>query len=166
LKRKDWEGTAVNEEPGINIRPYRPTNWDRLCQIHDAARKHELAAAGLSAAFLTLAETAENEGLFDGTVVVAELAGIVQGFVAFTDDELTWLYVAPAAYRQGVGRALLRYALAHTANTVATEVLVGNEAALQLYLAEGFQLVRRVDGNLTGNEAFTASGYILQHTKT
>lgn len=121
-----------------------------------------MAAAGLTDAFLTLAETAENEGLFEGTVAIAEQAGMVQGFVAFTSDEMTWLYVDPAAYRQGVGRALLRYALAQTKGTMATEVLVGNEAALQLYLSEGFQIIRQVDGKLTGNETFAASGYILQ----
>jgi ribosomal protein S18 acetylase RimI-like enzyme len=47
---------------------------------------------------------------------------------------------------------------------ISTEVLVGNEAALALYLSEGFKVERRVDGKLTGNESFPASGYVLQRT--
>jgi hypothetical protein len=53
----------------MNLRPYSPTDWERLCAIHDAARVYELEASGLAAAFLTLEVTAENEGLFDGEVV-------------------------------------------------------------------------------------------------
>lgn len=145
------------------IRPYHPTDWARLCAIHDAARRHELAAAGLLDAFLTLEQTAENEGLFAGDVWVSESDGEVSGFVAFADDELTWLYVDPARYGQGIGRSLLRHALAACAGTLGTEVLLGNERALALYLSEGFEIVRRADGKLAGNEGFAASGWVLQH---
>ena len=148
--------------PPLLLRPYAAADWPRLCEIHDAARRHELRDAGLDAAFLTLEQTAEGEGLFDGEVVVAERAGQVLGFVAFADAELTWLYVDPACARQGVGRCLLRHAIDACDGAMSTEVLVGNDAALALYQAEGFAIVRRVDGRLTGNEAFAASGYVLE----
>lgn len=144
------------------IRPYRPDDWPRLCAIHDAARRDELAASGLMDAYLTLAQTAENEGLFAGEVFVCEAAGEVQGFVAFNDDELTWLYVDPAAYGQGIGRRLLRHAVAARGGTLGTEVLLGNERALALYRSEGFRVVRRADGKLAGNEGFAASGWVLE----
>jgi ribosomal protein S18 acetylase RimI-like enzyme len=146
------------------IRPYSPADWERLCVIHDAARLHELEAAGLSEAFLSLEDTAENEGLFDGEVLVAESNGQVHGFVAFTQEELTWLYVDPGKFRQGVGRQLLRRAIAASAGNLYTEVLVGNEPALALYLREGFVVLRRSDGRLAGNEAYPASGYLLQRS--
>ncbi len=148
----------------MNLRPYSSTDWERLCIIHDAARVHELEASGLSAAFLTLEETAENEGLFDGEVVVAEVEGEVCGFVAYAEGELTWLYVQPSRYKQGIGRQLLRHAITASEGNLSTEVLVGNDPALALYLSEGFKVERRVDGKLTGNEAFAASGYVLQRT--
>jgi ribosomal protein S18 acetylase RimI-like enzyme len=146
------------------IRPYSPTDWERLCIIHDAARLHELEAAGLSEAFLSLEDTADNEGLFDGEVLVAESEGQVHGFVAFTQEELTWLYVDPGKFRQGVGRQLLRHAIEARGGNLATEVLVGNEPALALYLREGFVVLRRADGRLAGNEAYAASGYLLQRS--
>jgi ribosomal protein S18 acetylase RimI-like enzyme len=119
-----------------------------LCRIHDAARRQELAASGLTDAFLTLEATAENEGLFDGEVVVAETAGEVCGFAAFADGELTWLYVDPSKAKQGIGRQLLRHAVDASGGNLSTEVLVGNDPALALYLSEGFKILRRVDGKL------------------
>lgn len=146
----------------MKLRPYSPADWERLCVIHDAARLDELEASGLAAAFLTLEQTAENEGLFDGDLVVAEVEGQVWGFVAYAEGELNWLYVHPSRYRQGIGRQLLRHAIAASEGNISTEVLVGNDSALALYLSEGFEVQRRVDGKLTGNEAFAASGHVLQ----
>lgn len=155
---------GLNVGPHLKLRHYAPEDWKRLCVIHDAARAHELEASGLSAAFLTLEDTAENEGLFDGKVVVAEVEGEVCGFVAYAEGELTWLYVEPSRYQQGLGRQLLRHAIEASGGNLFTEVLVGNEAALALYLSEGFRIQRRVDGKLAGNESFAASGYVLQRT--
>jgi ribosomal protein S18 acetylase RimI-like enzyme len=100
--------------------------------------------------------------LFDGEVIVAELEGQVCGFVAYASGELTWLYVDPSRYKHGIGRQLLRQAIEASGGSMSTEVLVGNEPALALYLSEGFKIQRRVDGKLTGNDSFAASGYVLQ----
>jgi hypothetical protein len=40
-------------------------------------------------------QTAENEGLSDYVILVAEVDGIVRGFAAFSDVELSWLYIDP-----------------------------------------------------------------------
>jgi GNAT superfamily N-acetyltransferase len=149
-------------EAVMRLRAYVAADWAQLCRIHDAARRDELAAAGLEAAFLTLEQTAAGEGLFDGTLIVAvDESATIHGFAACCDDELTWLYVDPSSYRRGVGRLLLQALIASTQGTLKTEVLVGNEGALALYLACGFRIERRVDGQLTGNESFAASGYLL-----
>ncbi|MBO9661894.1 GNAT family N-acetyltransferase [Dokdonella sp.] len=144
------------------LRPYTPDDWHRLCEIHDRARIGELRAAGLEAAYLTLEQTAENEGLFDGAVTVAVLDGEVQGFAAVRDGELTWLYVIPHMQGRGIGRALLRHAIDACDGDIAAEVLLGNDAALQLYRSEGFAIERKVDGRLAGNERFAASGHYLR----
>jgi ribosomal protein S18 acetylase RimI-like enzyme len=146
----------------MNIHPYSPGDWERLCTIHDAARLHELRAAGLADAFLTLEQTGENEGLFDGEVFVAEIDGQVYGFAACAEGELTWLYVEPSSFKRGIGRQLVRHAIKISGGMLNTEVLVGNESALALYLSEGFKILRRSDGTLAGNESFAASGYVLQ----
>jgi GNAT superfamily N-acetyltransferase len=87
----------------VEIRPYSERDWAAIAGIHDAARLDELRGSAGVEAFLTLAQTAEGEGLFDGQLWVAEVDGTVAGFVALDDDEVTWLYVDPQRYRQGVG---------------------------------------------------------------
>jgi ribosomal protein S18 acetylase RimI-like enzyme len=146
----------------VLIRAYDDSDWPALCRIHDAARLDELRdSAGLDA-FLTLEQSAEGEGLFDGRLWVAETGAGVTGFVALDGDEITWLYVDPAHYRRGIGRALLRHALAHTGECAEVTVLDGNPAALALYRSEGFVVRQTRTGPLVGNERFTATGHIMQ----
>ena len=145
----------------IDIRPYSDADWTAIAGIHDAARLDELRGSAGVQAFRTLAQTAGDEGLFDGRLWVADVDGVVAGFVALDDDEVTWLYVDPRRYRQGVGRALLRHALAAAGPRVEVTVLDGNPAALGLYLSEGFGITETRTGSLVGNEAFTATGHIM-----
>lgn len=154
--------TVLSSE--IILRAYRSADWPRLCAIHDAARLDELRLSVGVDAFLRLDETFQNEGLFDGTVCVAELDGAVRGFVAFGDGELTWLYVEPAFYRRGIGRALVRHAVAASGADIALELLDGNMPAQRLYESEGFSVAHRVDGKLAGNEGFAASGLVMKRS--
>ena len=150
----------------IKIRPYEPADWSRLCEIHDASRLDELGLSVGTEAFLTLEQTAENEGLFDDKLFVAEVDHVVQGFVAYSDEELAWLYVDPKFYRKGVGRALVRQAVAGSAPTLKIELLEGNTPALELYLSEGFKVIKRIEGKLEGNEDFAAIGLVLSREET
>ncbi len=149
----------------ITLRHYHPADWDRLCDIHDTARLDELTLAGCPAAFLSLEQTADSEGLFDGELIVAELDGVVRGFVSFTLDQLGWIYSDPARYRSGVGRALLRYAVANAGPWLELEVLEGNTPAIELYLSEGFTIVEKKAGSLEGNETFKVTGLIMQRRR-
>lgn len=146
----------------MRIRPYQSTDWPRLCAIHDASRLDELQLTVGTDAFLTLEQTAENEGLFDDKLYVAEVDGAVQGFVAYSDEELAWLYVDPTTYKKGIGRALVRHAVSDSAPTMEIELLEGNAPALELYFSEGFKVVERIEGQLEGNEEFAATGLILR----
>ncbi len=150
----------------INVRPYEPTDWPRLCEIHDASRLDELRLTVGTDAFLNLEQTAKNEGLFDGQLFVAEVEAAVQGFVAYSDEELTWLYVDPQFYRQGVGCALIQHAVAHSSPAMTIELLEGNTPALRLYLSAGFKVIKRIEGKLEGNETFAAVGLVLKRVDT
>jgi len=154
----------VDDQTNMQIRAYRPEDWPRLCLIHDQARMDELRDAGLVDAFLPLHIAAEREGLFDYTVLVAEDAGSVLGFVAFSNDELCWLYVDPACYRRGVGGALVKTAVALSPGALTIEVLEGNVAALAFYEACGFGSVRTAQGWMPGNEPFAVTVQILEQT--
>jgi ribosomal protein S18 acetylase RimI-like enzyme len=149
----------------IQLRNYNSPDWDAISIIHDRARLDELRASVGLEAFLSLAATAENEGLFEGEVWVACDGETVVGFIAFADDEVTWLYVSPDYYRQGIGKRLLRQAINRCGKIVSTSVLSGNDAALQLYLSEGFKIIETKTGKLNGNESFPATGHILELDK-
>jgi GNAT superfamily N-acetyltransferase len=99
---------------GIVIREYQQQDWPRLIEIHDNARVVELQLAGLSDAFIPLAEAAFNEGLFDYNIYVALVNDKVLGFVAYSDDELAWLYVDPVYKSQGIGKCLAKYVVENT----------------------------------------------------
>ena len=148
----------------IQLRKYQPKDWNAISTIHDLARLDELVTSVGVEAFIPLAEAGENEDLFEGEVWVADDEDIVVGFVAVDDAMtwITWLYVLPDRYRQGIGRRLLRQATANCSSVVYTSVLAGNNAALNLYQSEGFEIVETKTGKLSGNERFSATGHILQ----
>ena len=155
-------GTMTLKEPSEKLRSYLDQDCPDLCRIHDAARLQELRLSVGEAAFKTLQETAHSEGLFDSELTVLEVDRVVCGFVAWTAEELTWLYVDPAHYRRGFGRRLLRHAIENAGPLFKTQVLEGNDPALSLYLSEGFRVAERKSGNLVGAETFAAVGLLLE----
>ncbi len=98
----------------MRIRRYRDDDWARLCLIHDLARMDELRGANLVKAFLPLEIAAEREGLFEYDILVAEENDVILGFVAYSQEELSWLYVDPNCYRMGIGNLLTRAAIEAT----------------------------------------------------
>lgn len=146
----------------MKIVPYSPEYWEGIQAVHDPARKQELARAGLDAAFLPLTIAAEREDLFDYRLYIALEQETVLGFVAFTEDELAWLYVRPDFQRQGVGRMLAEFALERMEEAEkSVEVLFGNEPARHLYRSLGFTKETIVHGKMPGNEAFAVTVWQL-----
>lgn len=144
------------------IRDYVPEDWDAIAHVHDRARLDELWLTVGVHAFRTLAETAQEEGLFDGLLRVAEQGGRVAGFIVIDEGEISWLYTDPDRYRQGIARRLLRHAISISAGEMRVCVLVGNDPALALYRAEGFEIVETRDGNLQGFDDLPARGHVLR----
>ncbi|MDF1799408.1 MAG: GNAT family N-acetyltransferase [Planctomycetota bacterium] len=162
------------------IRPYSPDDWAAVCRIHDRARPDELAGSFDPRAFVPLADDVEAEQLKACDIFVAEVprsqassgggrpggggadpverAAVqleVAAFVAVDGSYLAWLYVDPAHYRKGLGRALLRFALERLGPDAWTISCGHNEPALALYLSEGFRVVKRSTGNNAGYEGPT-----------
>lgn len=140
----------------LAIRPYRPEDFPGIERVHDRARRVELRYAGLEDAFLPLRIAAEREDLFAYPgLFVAELGGEIAGFAACTQEELAWLYVDPAHFRKGVGRALAEHALQRFPGIRYVEVLSGNAPAKALYARLGFVTAATERGRMPGNEAFS-----------
>lgn len=146
----------------IKIRPYQDTDFPRLCEIHDQARKDELALANLEKAFVPLKIAAKRENLFGYQIAVAEYDQQIAGFVAFTKEELAWLYVDPNLSGCGIGSKLVAYALQFLSRDAEIEVLKGNLPALRLYEKFGFKVKKRLSGVMPGNEQFRVTVNIMQ----
>ena len=148
----------------MKIVAYNPTYWEDIQKVHDPARMQELTLAGLNDAFLPLTIAAEREDLFDYHLYVAVENEIAVGFVAFTEEELAWLYVRPDHQRRGIGRALAEFAMSGmTEEEKSVEVLFGNEPARTLYHSLGFTKETIVHGMMPGNESFPVT--VWQMTK-
>ncbi|AXX92141.1 GNAT family N-acetyltransferase [Malaciobacter molluscorum LMG 25693] len=145
----------------MNIRSYKKSDWNDLCKIHDIARLDELKSALLENAFLPLEIAAKKEKLFDYEVLVAELEGQVQGFIAFDNEEIAWLYVNPKMYRKGIGKALVKRVLDSNSNFFLIEVLKGNSTALNFYKNCGFKEIGIDSGVMPGNEDYFVTVHIL-----
>lgn len=146
----------------VKIRPYMPSDYEYIREIHDASRKIELALASLDAAFLPFSIAAEREDFFDYPHIdVAIVDGEIVAFSAYTDEELAWLYVAPKMMRKGIARKLVENALKTEPEIKNIEALCGNEPARKLYESFGFRVQEIVKGVMPGNESFRVEVYSM-----
>lgn len=132
------------------IRDYRPEDWPAICRVHDRSRPDELRGSFDARAFIPLDQDPEGEYVRDCVMFVAQWDGDVIGFAGVDEPYLAWLYVDPEYYRRGVGRALLRHCLAHLSEDAWTVSCGNNEAALRLYVSEGFVIESRLTGENAG----------------
>jgi len=80
-----------------------------------------------------------------GWVTIAELDGVIVGFLARDGVEVNSLYVCRAAQSQGVGKALLD-AAKDKADHLELWTFQANLSAKRFYLREGFCETRTTDG--------------------
>ncbi len=149
----------------IEIRKYKKSDWNRLCEIHDEGRMLELEGSVDLKAFKTLEQTAESEGLFEDNLYVATDNKKVVGFIAFNSEEINWLYTDPKLFRKGIGKTLVEFALQFCGDIVTLDVLSENHMALSFYEKMGFVKKKLVKGHLEGNESFPAAGWLMEYKK-
>ncbi len=138
------------------IRDYRPEDWPAVCRVHDRSRPDELRGSFDVRAFIPLADDPEGEYVESCTMFVAQQGDEILGFAGIDEPYLAWLYVDPAYYRRGVGRALLRHCLARLDEDAWTLACGNNDAALGLYESEGFVVESRFTGDNAGYEGDSA----------
>lgn len=136
---------------GPEIRDYRDEDFDAVVAIHDRARPDELAGSCDPRGFVPLAEDAP--ALVDfrrSRKWVAVEGDRIVGFAGVDGPYVSWLYVDPARYGAGIGRALLRLAVREAGPDAWTIALEGNARARALYESEGFAAVKTFAGKNNG----------------
>lgn len=134
----------------FNIRGYEPDDWRDVCRVHDLARPDELRGSFDARAFIPLAVDPEGEYINACDMFVAETGDAIVGFAGIDEPYLAWLYVDPAHYGRGIGRALLRHCLDRLSEDAWTMACGNNHRAINLYLSEGFAVESRFIGDNAG----------------
>jgi ribosomal protein S18 acetylase RimI-like enzyme len=134
----------------IAIRDFVESDWHSVCRIHDAARPDELKGSCDPRAFVPLEQDPEAEELKESKIIVAQLEDEIVGFAAVRDSYLSFLYVHPDHYRQGIGLKLLRASIKLAEDVPWTIVLAENEPAISLYKRAGFDEVARFESDNEG----------------
>jgi ribosomal protein S18 acetylase RimI-like enzyme len=135
----------------ITIREYRAADWPAVCVVHDRARPDELQGSCDPRAFVPLAEEQDDAENFQRSrKFVACVGAQVIGFVGVDGTYVSWLYVDPAYYGQGIGRRLLRLSIELIGFEAWTVTLAGNLRARGLYESEGFQVARTFETENAG----------------
>jgi ribosomal protein S18 acetylase RimI-like enzyme len=127
----------------ITYRDYQDSDWNAICAIHDRARPDELNGSCDPRAFIPIEQDPEVEDLKRSRKFVACDGDKAVGFVAVDEKYVSFLYVDPNHYGQGIGRKLLQIANEWIGEGAWTIVLDGNQRAITLYESEGYREVRR-----------------------
>ena len=143
----------------IALRTARPEELDRVAEIYWQAW-HESHAPSIPRAVVEHRGPAffrDRVKRLDPPPVVALRDGRVLGFVAWRQDRLDQLWIAPEGRGLGLGSRLLAHAEAQMAaaghGLLWLDCKVGNESARRLYEKHGWQVVDSYDkplGTATG----------------
>lgn len=158
----------------------RPVLANEIAALSELASRTYAEAFGASMPAADLAaqlKTTRSEAYFrpalrNDTVLVADVEGSIAGYVQLSDlripiedasdadQELFALYVSGERQGQGIGKAMMKAALAHNrfvrARRIYLDVWDANERAIRLYTRYGFRPAGRrnfvVDGRVVGSD--------------
>jgi GNAT superfamily N-acetyltransferase len=118
------------------LRPWRPSDLEPCMAIWRAAS--EVGHPFLSAEDLDADAVLVRTLYMPSTdITVAEMGGVVVGFIALSGNFVGGLFVAPTRHRQGIGARLLAHAAARHP-VLEVEVYLANRSARRFYAAAGF----------------------------
>lgn len=134
----------------ITYRGYQDSDWSAICQIHNRARPDELKGSCDPRAFIPIEQDPEVEDLKRSLKFVACNGDQVVGFSAVDEKYVSFLYIDPDYYGQGIGRKLLQMGIEAAGKGAWTIVLHKNYPAIALYKSEGFKEVHRFESDNAG----------------
>ncbi|MEM8613943.1 MAG: GNAT family N-acetyltransferase, partial [Cyanobacteria bacterium P01_H01_bin.105] len=109
----------------IILRAYCNEDWSAVCAIHDRARTYELAGSCNPQALVPLVDEQEDiENFRRSEKFVACVDEQVVGFIGVDGTLISWLYVDPDYFSNGIGRELLQLGLELTGPEAWTVVLI------------------------------------------
>ncbi|MEM1240819.1 MAG: GNAT family N-acetyltransferase [Cyanobacteria bacterium P01_H01_bin.26] len=111
----------------VALRAYCDEDFSAVCAIHDRARLFELQDVyDPKTWMLMMGEEDDFENFHRSEKFVACLGETIVGFVGVGESLVSWLWVDPAYFGQGIGRELLQLGLELTDPQAWTVVPAGN----------------------------------------
>ena len=133
------------------LRAAHPTDATRVAEVLIASRQQFLPFAPSVHTDEEVEQWVDQVLIPGGRVTVALVAGTVVGVLALsTKGETTWvdqLYIHPAHVGQGIGSALLAFAVAAAPASVRLYTFQQNNRARRFYERKGFVAIQFTDGS-------------------
>ncbi|MDF1800510.1 MAG: GNAT family N-acetyltransferase [Planctomycetota bacterium] len=133
----------------MNLRPFTDADFDKLVSAWRAASV--VAHPFLTPDFLEAEVESIRDYLPAAETWVAEDDGKLVGFLSLLGSEVGALFVHPAAWHKGIGRALLAKAV-ELRGDLTLRVFAENEVGRTFYRKMGFLETGRESHKQTGNE--------------
>jgi putative acetyltransferase len=147
---------------GLSIRPYRSSDADALTTLYEISLRslgrRDYSAAQIEA-WASLTPTAKilDQRMSDGRTRLVALLDDIVGFIDIErDGHIDLLYVAPAAARRGVARALLETGEALTASS-------GNRSLRAEASETARPVFERLGFSVTGRREFEVAGVSIHN---
>ncbi|MGL5649746.1 MAG: GNAT family N-acetyltransferase [Clostridium sp.] len=139
----------------MEIRLYTENDLERIKELYIDGRRRELATANLGNVIEFEKDKPKFEKFKKGKNIVAEVDGIIAGFICLNENEVSFLYVGNAYAGHGIGKKLLEVGIDELKNTIkekeiTLDLFKTNERAKALYKKLGFkessEFIRNYDG--------------------
>lgn len=130
----------------IHLRCADVTDVAAIAEIHDTARREAMPWLPELHSVEETREWVATIVLPERDVWVAEVEGVVTGYLAVANGELHDLYVRPGYQGRGIGTALLSHAKAGSAGELTLWVFQRNVPARRFYERHGFAAIELTDG--------------------
>ena len=130
----------------MHIRPATTADADAIAAIDQAAKAAALAGVRWAHSPAEMQAWLRALRIPAGGCWLAAEADRPLGYIALHDAWVEQLYIAPDAWRRGIGTALLNHAKALRPSGLHLWCFQVNAAAQAFYLRQGFRVARLTDG--------------------
>ncbi|WP_394791728.1 GNAT family N-acetyltransferase [Rhodoferax sp.] len=132
------------------IRAFAPSDLTPVLEIYALSKLDELANEAYVPELVPLDRDPPRFASFKQSSVYVYETTQLLGFAAYSGNEITALFVHPAARGQRIGRTLLEHLLALVPPDCCLHVAASNTAAMALYRQYGFEISAHFQAHYNG----------------
>jgi putative acetyltransferase len=132
------------------IRNYQTTDYPAIAEIYNASKLDELKFEECKYVLLPLDQDAKRRSDLLSSTIFVYGTNKIKGYSAVAGSRIQSLYVHPDYRGQGIGRALLAFALESIGGDATLQVVKSNTPSKTLYRTYGFVDIEESEVNYNG----------------